>query len=163
MLLALCLALVPQAPPPGGATGRTPSVASPHSLVPRAAAGRTPALTSPPSLVPRVAAFALAAAPFAAIAEGAALFDNAAAPGDIGMRPTIGGVNLFAFYAVYQVCFQTYLRLRPGGADVAFINGTKTVNGKRVTPSPFARTIDQTVEAAAEAARRLREGKPGER
>ena len=28
---------------------------------------------------------------------------NAAVEGDIGMRPTLGGVNLFVFYAIYQV------------------------------------------------------------
>ena len=30
---------------------------------------------------------------------------NAAKEGDIGMRPTIGGVNLFVFYVIYQVAF----------------------------------------------------------
>lgn len=31
---------------------------------------------------------------------------NAAVEGDIGIRPTFGGVNLFAFYVLYQVAFQ---------------------------------------------------------
>jgi len=58
---------------------------------------------------------------------------NAAQEGDIGMRPTIGGVNLFVFYVIYQVAFQIYLRTKnpDGGPNVALINGMRTVNGKR--------------------------------
>ena len=145
-LLVVAAALVPQAPTSRGAAG--------HAAVATA--------TAPAPWVPRAAAFAFAAAPFSAIAEGAALFENAAAPGDVGMRPTIGGVNLFVFYVIYQIFFQAFLRLRPGGANVAFINGTKTVNGKRLGDSPFDRTFDETVKAAAKAAKKMRDGKSGD-
>lgn len=57
---------------------------------------------------------------------------NAAKEGDIGIRPTLGGVNLFVFYVIYQVLFQIYLRTKnPDGPNVALINGKRTVNGKR--------------------------------
>jgi hypothetical protein len=105
----------------------------------------------------------LAAAPFAAVADGAAFFENAAASGEVGVRPTVAGVNLFAFYVISQVLFQLFLRLRPGGANTALINGTKTSNGKPLGVSPFKRSFEDTVRQAAEAAKRTREGRKDDR
>ena len=49
--------------------------------------------------VPGVVGAAQRAADTAALAP---LLGNAATGGDIGLRPTLGGVNLFVFYAAYQ-------------------------------------------------------------
>eukprot|EP00967_Tisochrysis_lutea_P136620 scaffold243928_cov32-Tisochrysis_lutea.AAC.3 len=109
------------------------------------------------SIAANVAALPLAAIPLAAVAEGSAIFENAAAEGDVGVRPTIGGVNLFVFYAISQVIFQIYLRLRPGGPNVAFINGTKITNGRRSETSKFNLNFDETVKQAMEATKRMHE------
>jgi hypothetical protein len=82
-------------------------------------------------------------------------FGNAAKEGELGVRPTLGGVNLFVFYVIYQIVFQTFLRVKnPGGANVAFINGTRVVEGKVASQrvAPFVRSLQETVEAARDAA-----------
>lgn len=64
-------------------------------------------------------------------ALGAFGLGNAAKEGDIGLRPTLGGVNLFVFYVIYQIAFQIYLRTKnPDGANVSLINGKRYVDGK---------------------------------
>ena len=138
-LIVLSAALLPQGPPTS-----CPRASYPSSL---------PFVTTAPVAGPLAAA--LATIPLAVFAE-AAFFENAATPGDIGVRPTVGGVSIFAFYIVYQVCFQVLLRMRnPGGANVALINGTKFIDGKRAD-SPFNRGVGDTIRAAAEASKRLR-------
>eukprot|EP00322_Chrysochromulina_rotalis_P010717 CAMPEP_0115860038 /NCGR_PEP_ID=MMETSP0287-20121206/16921_1 /TAXON_ID=412157 /ORGANISM="Chrysochromulina rotalis, Strain UIO044" /LENGTH=244 /DNA_ID=CAMNT_0003314349 /DNA_START=13 /DNA_END=747 /DNA_ORIENTATION=- len=76
---------------------------------------------------------------------------NAAKEGDIGIRPTlVGGVNLFVFYAIYQVAFQIYLRVKnPGGANVSLIDGKRVVDGKRNDKDAFGRQLSQEVEIEA--------------
>eukprot|EP00962_Isochrysis_galbana_P021180 scaffold6249_cov124-Isochrysis_galbana.AAC.5 len=153
----LCAAAVALLPAPQGHQTRLEATALSTSL---------PASTArafPVPLAATVALTVLTAAPFAAVADGAALFENAAAPGDVGVRPTICGVNLFFFYAVSQVLFQIYLRLRPGGPNLAFINGTRTSDGKPAGLSPFKRKFEDIVRQATEASKRAREGRREDR
>ena len=74
---------------------------------------------------------------------------NAAVEGDIGMRPTLGGVNLFVFYAIYQVAFQVYLRSKngPAGGNVGLIDGKKYVNGKLAEDASASRRRKEKNEA----------------
>jgi hypothetical protein len=80
-------------------------------------------------------------------ALGAFGLGNAAKEGDIGLRPTLGGVNVFVFYVIYQIAFQVYLRTKnPGGANVSLINGKRYVDGKLADKDANGRKVVQTAE-----------------
>jgi hypothetical protein len=80
-------------------------------------------------------------------ALGAFGLGNAAKEGDVGLRPTLGGVNLFVFYVIYQIAFQIYLRTKnPGGANVSLINGKRYVDGKLADKDANGRKVVQTAE-----------------
>ena len=122
----------PQRAPLGADVSRCICVAIIYSMLHSAGLGALPAHAADDEL--------LAAAQRVSDTESLNRFGlgNAAKEGDIGIRPTLGGVNLFVYYAIYQVCFQIYLRTKnPGGANVALVNGTRVVDGRRDMKTPM--------------------------
>ena len=80
-------------------------------------------------------------------ASAAELFGDAAMEGEIGVRPTIGGVNIFVFLVLARLA----IALRGGNKSVALINGTRTVDGQ-TADTVFGRSLEETLKAVRAAA-----------
>ena len=77
-------------------------------------------------------------------------------PEELGIRPKIFGISPIVYYAVFAIGVRVYASMRNGGGiggNVASINGTTIVNGRRAESglSIFMRSVEDVAEAAAQA------------